>query len=40
MFYDRERKIQLRLRGQAFLNIENELARDRWAKSGSHSREC
>ena len=40
MFYDRTRKIQLRLRGQAFLNRENELARDRWAKSAPHSQKC
>ncbi len=40
MFYDRERKIQLRLRGQAFLNGKNALARDRWERSAPHSRKC
>ncbi len=40
MFYDRARKIQLRLRGQVQVHNENTLTRKRWSSSPRHSRMC
>lgn len=40
LFYDRHRKIQLRLRGQAVLHQSSDYARVRWAASPPRSRLC
>lgn len=40
MFYDRARKLQIRLYGQAHLHEDTELARVRWQQSSRNSRKC
>jgi 3-hydroxyisobutyrate dehydrogenase len=40
LFYDRERKTQLRLKGNVNVHHDDELARKRWSKSSASSRQC
>jgi hypothetical protein len=40
MFYSRERRVQLRLRGRAILHNLDRRSRDRWSRSPARSRVC
>ena len=40
LFYDKEEKIQVRLKVQCIINHSNEITKDSWSKTGHISRKC
>ena len=40
LFYDKEEKIQVRLKAECIINHENEITKESWSKTGHISRKC